>query len=124
MALEKLAQPIDQLASLARIKDRDDEAKVRFLTRAVIGTQWGLSSLQRTPNETSCQRFINALYTSMRELETYKVEKQHPEKKIIDGFRKSLRKSKTASSSSDKHESVNDAFLTDFFEALFAGQRR
>lgn len=44
-ALGKLTQRIDQLASMRRPKDRDDEAKVRCLTCAVNGTQWGLSAL-------------------------------------------------------------------------------
>lgn len=39
-APEKLAQRIDQLGSMARTKDRDVEEKIRFLTRAVNGTQW------------------------------------------------------------------------------------
>lgn len=37
-ALEKLTNRIDQLAPMARLKDRDDEAKVRFLSSAVNGT--------------------------------------------------------------------------------------
>lgn len=37
-ALDKLIARMDQLGLMARPKDRDDEAKVRFLTRAVNST--------------------------------------------------------------------------------------
>lgn len=39
MALGRLAQRIYQLSPMARIKGRDDEAKVRFLTRAMVGRE-------------------------------------------------------------------------------------
>lgn len=38
---------------MGRKKDRDDEAKVRFLTRYVIETSWGLEAQQRTPDKPS-----------------------------------------------------------------------
>lgn len=50
-ALDKPTTMINQLCPMARVKDRDDEAKVRFLSRAVIGTAWGLSALQRIPSK-------------------------------------------------------------------------
>lgn len=58
-ALDRLTTRIDQLTPMARPKDRDDEAKVRFLSSAVNGTAWGLSALQRLPAERSYQRLIN-----------------------------------------------------------------
>lgn len=44
VVLEKLTRHIKQLATTARTKNQDDEAKVRFLTKVVIGTPWGLST--------------------------------------------------------------------------------
>lgn len=72
MALEKLTQRIDQLATMARKKYKHNQAKVHFITRAIISAQLGLSALQITPNEPSYQRLINELYTSMREQGAHK----------------------------------------------------
>lgn len=46
-ALDKLTKIVNHLASMARPKERDDEAKVRFLTKAVEGTECGLNFQQR-----------------------------------------------------------------------------
>lgn len=124
MALEKRTQRIDQLARLARIKYRDDKAKVRRLARTFIETQWRLSALQRTHDEKSYQRLMNAIYDLMYEIWTDKFEKQYPAKKDNDVFQKLLWKSTVTNSSNDKQDSANDMFLTNLFEAFFASQRR
>lgn len=46
--LGKLTKRINELAPMACEIDRKDEAKVRFVTKTVIGTPRGLSALQRT----------------------------------------------------------------------------
>lgn len=56
---------------MARVKDRDDEAKLNFLAKAMSGTKWGLHTKQRVPIEPSLQRLTNALYTSNRALGTF-----------------------------------------------------
>lgn len=70
-ALDKLTKRINQFSQMARTKDKDDGARVRFLTRAVVGIPWGLCALQSVSSEPSYQRLVNALYTSMRELDPY-----------------------------------------------------
>lgn len=59
-ALEKLTQMRNELAPIARPKDRDDDIKVGFLTKAVQGVEWGLNAQQWIPPEPTFQRLINA----------------------------------------------------------------
>lgn len=40
-AFEKFTKIINQFAPMPRPKDRDDEAKIGFLTKAVAGVEWG-----------------------------------------------------------------------------------
>lgn len=124
MELDILTRRINQLAPMARINDREDEAKVRFLTKAVIRTPWGLAALQRTHNDPPYQRFINDPYTSIRELGTYKEETQQTSKDTNICFCKSLWREKEKGNSLEDKPATNDVFLTEFFEAFFAGQRR
>lgn len=56
---------------MASLKDRDDEAKVRFLRKAVAGTDLDLNLQERTPLELSFQRIKNALYTLLPKLRIY-----------------------------------------------------
>lgn len=70
-ALYRLSSIIDQLVPMVRLKDKDDKAKVRFLTNAVNKTTWRLSSLRSLPAEQWYQRLVNVLYTPMRELGTF-----------------------------------------------------
>lgn len=52
-ALDDLTKRINHLAPMARTTDREEEAEVLFLKRAVDSTQWGLAALHRTPLEQS-----------------------------------------------------------------------
>lgn len=69
-ALKLHFKRINQLASMERIKDRDDEDRVRCLTHAVSRTERGLYA-QKIPVEPSFQRLTNALYIYIQELGTY-----------------------------------------------------
>lgn len=73
-ALDKITRRLNQLVPMAKQNNRDDETKVRYLTKDVVGTPWGLAALQQTPIKKSYQIFINALYTSMRASGTFKSE--------------------------------------------------
>lgn len=64
-ALERLTKRIKQLPPTTRIKDRHDEAKVRFLSKTVAGTRWGLHPQQNNsieiviPAPNQCPFYIN-----------------------------------------------------------------
>lgn len=65
-----------------------------LFTRTVIGRLRRLSVLQRNSAEPSCQRLINALYTSMRELGAYNFEPSLEGTKRMERFHEFLCKSK------------------------------
>lgn len=67
---------------MVRWKDRDDEAKGRFLTKAVVGTEWGLKVLQRTLADPPYQRIIGAPYTLLREIDTFQAKRSDPKIKL------------------------------------------
>lgn len=52
---------LNKLASLDRPTDRDNEAKVRFLKRAVEGTKWGLHAQQWIPVQPLYQQLNDAV---------------------------------------------------------------
>lgn len=53
---------------MAKPKDQDEEAKVRFLLEAVGGTYWKLRAAARVMDRKSYQSHISALNTSLCEL--------------------------------------------------------
>lgn len=57
---------------MARPKDRDEEAKVRFLREAVRGTEWGLRATSHVTDKYSYQSNISAMNTSLRDLALFK----------------------------------------------------
>lgn len=71
-ALHQHTKRINQFAPMARPRDHDDEANVRFLTKAVEGTEWTLNSQRRLPTEPSFQILRNEHYSSMRELDAFR----------------------------------------------------
>lgn len=75
-ALVGSTKRINQLAPIARSKDNDYEAKVRFMTKAVTRTTRGLHAQQRILPQQSFQCLANALYMAMRELVTF--PRNHP----------------------------------------------
>lgn len=89
-ALDKLTKRMNQLALAARMKDGDDEAKVRFLTRAVASTKRGSNAQQRAPIKPTFQRLMNALYTSIIEADTYRADKNGTKEEPSEIFRKSF----------------------------------
>lgn len=67
----RAAYPIHQNnCSNAKNERSDDENKLRFLTRAVVGTRQGVSTPQRIAHESSYQLLIMALYASIGYLGT------------------------------------------------------
>lgn len=103
-------------------EDRDDEAKVRFLTKAIVGTIWGLSTLQRAPGETSYQRVINALHKYMRKRDEFESENIQKRGSRSSGFRESLWK---PTSKAKKNVGVHsETFLGEICETFYTGQRR
>lgn len=64
--LDKLTRRINGLPAMARPKGRDDEAKMKYITKSVSGTKWSLHARRRISLEPSFQRLTNALYKSMR----------------------------------------------------------
>lgn len=100
MTLDRLTKRINRVAPIARIKDGDDEAQARFVTKAVAGKRCRLHAHQRIPLESSFQRSFNALCTTMREIGTLQQQSASEEKRDDTGvFRKSLRKKEKKHSS-------------------------
>lgn len=104
------------------VKDQEDELKNRFWTWAAKETLWKFSTLQRTPNRPSCQRFIkDVLYI-------------HAENWIIERtvtasikwnqwrVREITMENKKYGDSSEKN--ADNVILTTFVEASLAEQRR
>lgn len=116
-ALDKFIQWISQLALMARAENRDDEAKVRLLTKAVTATEWGVNVQQRIPAEPSFQTLINASYISMSELGTFHAKSSVEPSVQAGGFRKTLCKER-------RNELSSDTFMAEFIEAFFIGPRR
>ena len=69
-ALSKLIVRINKWAKLAFPKDRDDEAKARFLNNTVAGTTWGMMDQHRLGPNANFQRVIIALQSQLRDMET------------------------------------------------------
>lgn len=69
--LDQIVRRINKLVPMAKPKAQDDEAKVRFLRTAVMGSKFGLRAISRLPPEPSFSRLLNALTTSLRELDLH-----------------------------------------------------
>lgn len=114
---------MNQLAPMGRIKDRDDEATVRPVTKAVAETEWPLNAQPYEPAEPSLNILANELYTSLCRLGTNHVQAKTKSNETSGVFRKSLWKEKTEKEKSLNYH-VKDIFVTEFIDALFANQRR
>lgn len=66
--LDRLIERINELTPMVRPKYRDEEAKVRILRDANMGTEWGLRASARVTYRKSYQSLIYALYESQRDL--------------------------------------------------------
>lgn len=75
---------------MARPEDRYDEAKVKFLTKAVEGTKWDLNAQQSVPSELAFQSLTNSLCISTMELSTYHAKANKEPSTISGSLRKSL----------------------------------
>lgn len=121
-ALDKLTKRINQLPLLTITKARDNEAEVRFITKAVEGTEWNLNDLQSRSAKPSFQRLTKALYASMKELGTYCSKKNIFDTGLLGNFRKYLWQGDKRSR--QQPADVSDTFMEKFAEAYFANQRR
>lgn len=105
---------------MAGPKDRDGDAKVRFLSSALNGTTWRLPALQRLSAEPSYQRLIGTLYTSIGELETFEKHQTAEAADSHEGFRKSFWKREAKNTLSPETET----FLAELINTFFVGQRQ
>lgn len=112
--LERPTKRVNELAPMARVKDKDNEAKVRLLTKAVSGTRWGLHAQQRVPVEPSFQSLTNALYESMRELGTYQQKESGGRAEHTGAFHKSLGKNEKKNDD-DKKKAI-ETFMAKLLE--------
>lgn len=71
-ALDTLIEKIIRLNPMTRLKDRDEEDKIRFLREAVRGAEWGLREPSRVTESNYYQSLIYALNTSLRDLALYR----------------------------------------------------
>lgn len=66
--LNHLVRKIKLLAPMARCKDRDEEAKVRLLRSAVVGTSWDLKVASAFFDYKSYQELTNAISISQQHI--------------------------------------------------------
>lgn len=97
-ALEALITRIVRLATMAKEKDREEDAKIAFMKEAVVGTAWGLPSSSMLRTEHSFQDILNALNTSERDMHRHEAATDRRSTGQISNFRKSLWKSKNRES--------------------------
>lgn len=82
-SLYALVENINRLAPMARSKDRDEEAKMRFLREAVQSrTEWGLIAAARVTEKCSYQIHISSMHSSLRYLAIFK--KSNNKKNVAD----------------------------------------
>lgn len=66
--LERFVRRIKKLTPMARPRDQDNEGKDKHLSKAVIGTKFGLRAISRLQPDPSFPRLSNALTTYFREM--------------------------------------------------------
>lgn len=106
---------------MACIKYWDDETKVRLLKRTMIGTKSGLSALQHTPTQLSYQRLINTPWTSLWEMDPFKLKRSKTRKASKNRVRIMLQK--TTQTKKEKPKSSSKAVLTDFIDAFYTKEK-
>lgn len=86
---------IIKLAPMESTKVRDEEARVRFLKKAVMGTEWGPRAITRVTDRKYALEVLSAIKASHRDLELHRAANRKNENKAhAPGYIKYLRKRK------------------------------